>query len=235
MSTSPMQTQQVAHTATAYQLPRVNLLPPEVREAREFKRSQGLLAGALAGVVVLLGAGYGLSVWDANRAADDLAAEQVTTAQLNTEKGKYSRVTEVMNQAAAVSSARQSSMATDVLWAQQIDQIVTEMPADMSFAKLTMTFDTMVSPSSDPLADPSSVGTITVDAIGKNHTTAAAWLEAEKAHPGYVDAYLTGSIYADESGTAVTRYTTTMRFTPDIFSGRYQPGGSKNVQLGKGD
>lgn len=235
MSTSLNKTEVAAPAVTEYRIPRVNLLPPEIREAREFKKTQGVLAGALVGVIALIGVGFGLSVWDLNRAENDLAAEQATTAQLNTEKAKYARVTEVKNEADAVNTARQTSMTQDVLWTQQVDQIVTEMPADMTFAKLTMTFDATGGSVdlNNPLANPSGVGTITVDALGKNHTTAAAWLEAEAAHPGYVTPYLTSSEYTDENGNILTKYTTTMRFTPDVFSGRYQPGGSKSVQTGK--
>ena len=218
--------------AAAYQVPKVNLLPPEIEEARKFRSTRLVLGGAVLGVVGLLAGGYLWATLDAANAADELAAEQATTQQLNGEKGKYARVPEVLAEVDAVRQARQASMTQDVLWAPQLDQIVTEMPADMTFKSLTMAFDTSDS-MTDPLQDPEAVGSIVIEAIGTNHTTAAAWLEAAAKHPGYVNPYLSTSSYAEEGGQVKTVFTSNTRFTPEVYSGRYEPNGSKTAETGK--
>ena len=231
-------TQQLAPvTAAPYQIPRVNLLPPEIGQAAAFKRTQLGSGLALGAVVLLLGAGFGLAVMDANRAADELATEQATTQQLTTEKGKYARVTEVHNEVEAVRGARQIAMTTDVLWSRQLDQIVTELPADMALKSLTVAFDADggTAAATNPLNDPNTVGAISIEAYGPNHITTAAWLEAAAKHPGFANPYYSSSTYTDENGLVRTLASSNVRFTPEIYSGRYEPGGSKTVEAGKGN
>lgn len=221
-----------------YVMPRVNLLPPEIGEAEAFKRTRLILAGAVVGVVALLGVGYGLASWDAARAADELAAEQATTQRLTTEKGKYAQVTEVKNKTDAVRKARTTAMATDVLWAQQVDQIVGEMPADMTFTSMSIAFDpasASASAATNPLANPTVLGTISVEALGNNHDTAVAWVEAEGQHKGFTDVHLSASTVADLNGQVKTSFSTTMRFTPQLLSGRYEANGTKTLETGKVD
>lgn len=220
-------------TQAPYQIPRVNLLPPEIEAERSFRTTRIALGGAVLGVVGLLAGGYLWATLDANNAADDLAAEQATTQQLNDEKGKYARVPEVLSEVEAVRQARQASMTQDVLWAPQLDQIVTEMPADMSFKSMTIAFDADTTSVTNPLQNPDGVGSIAVESLGTNHTTAAAWLEAASKHPGYVNPFLSASTYTDEAGQVKTMFTTSTRFTPEIYSGRYEPNGSKTAETGK--
>lgn len=226
-------------TAVPYQIPRVNLLPPEIEEARQFRTTKFVLGGAVLGVVGLLAGGYLWAALDANKAADELAAEQATNTELQTEKKKYSAVTEIRQEVDAARDARARAMATDVLWAQQLDQIVTEAPADIRFTALTMRFDGADGGSStpDPLSDPAGVGTITVEAHAHpaTHVKTAEWLEAIEKHPGFVDPYYASTELDGTDSVLMSKYVSTVRFTPDIYSGRHLPGGSEAAENGKVD
>lgn len=230
-------TQQLAPVAPlAYRMPRVNLLPPEIGQAQTLKRTQVFAGVGVIAVVGLLAGGYLLTALDAGRASDQLRAEQATSAQLNTEKAKYAEVTAVKNEVEAVKQARQTAMSADVLWASQVDQIVSEMPADMTFKSMTIAFyddGKIPDAETNPLANPNAVGSIKVEAIGTNHSTAAAWLEAGARHPGFVNPYLTTSAYGLDDTKVKTLYTSELRFTPELYSGRYEPGGSANPETGK--
>ena len=217
----------------AYQIPRVNLLPPEIEAERNFRTTRVILGGAVLGVVGLLAGGYLWATLDANKAADELATEQATTQQLTTERGTYARVPEVLREVESVRQARQVVMNQDVLWAPQLDQVVTEMPGDMIFKSMSVAFDSGSGSSSNPLQNPDGVGSIAVEALGTNHTTAAAWLEAASQHPGFVDPMMNTSTYVDEAGLVKTQFSSTVRFTPEIYSGRYEPNGSKSAETGK--
>lgn len=224
-------------THTAYQIPRVNLLPPEIAAERTFRTTQVVCGATVLGVVGLLAGGYLLSVLGADRAADALAAEQTVSQELTTEKGRYVRVTEVRNEVDAVRGARQVAMRQDILWAPQLDQIVTEMPPDMTFRSLTLAVDETenAADATNPLADPNAIGSFQFEAVGTNHSTAAAWLESQATHPGFVDPYLTQSSYADDNGRVQTVFTSHLKFTPELYSGRFDPDGSQAVDAGKGD
>src|SRR3954453_326682 len=71
---------------------RVNLLPPEIEQARALKRTQAGLAVGLAGVVVAVGCVYALQVHDKLSAAVQLVATKVTTSTLQKEQEKYADV-----------------------------------------------------------------------------------------------------------------------------------------------
>ena len=82
-------------------LPRVNLLPPEIGEARRFRRVQGGLAGAVVASVAVVGllyAGASAGVSDASAERDQAATTQRTlqssAAQYRDVTATYTRATD---------------------------------------------------------------------------------------------------------------------------------------------
>src|SRR3954451_20788693 len=89
---------------------RVNLLPPEIGEARRLKKTQAALAGGLALVVVAMGAVYLVQVQDKQRAEDELAASKAETVRLQAEQAKYSDVPKTITAIDAAVDARSAAM-----------------------------------------------------------------------------------------------------------------------------
>ncbi|MFP5345621.1 MAG: hypothetical protein ACLGIA_01110, partial [Actinomycetes bacterium] len=75
---------ELQHGVVTYTLPRVNLLPPEIHEARKLRRTQLALTGCVAAVAAALGVGYVLATSSADAAQEQLLAEQAQTSVLQT-------------------------------------------------------------------------------------------------------------------------------------------------------
>jgi len=140
-------TQAVAHVqpATAVALPvptgfrvaRVNLLPPEIEDARRLRRTQGMLAGGLFAVVALLGAGYAYEVHDRHGAERELADVQAQSRQLQAEQAKYADVPKTVAAIDAAELARETAMADDVEWARTLTDFSLSLPPRVRFTSLS--------------------------------------------------------------------------------------------------
>src|SRR4051794_18388497 len=95
---------------------RVNLLPPEIGEARRLKRTQAALAGGLALVVIAMGGVYLTQVHDKQQAENELATSKAETVRLQAEQAKYADVPRTIAAIDAAVDARSTAMAQDVEW-----------------------------------------------------------------------------------------------------------------------
>src|SRR6476620_10022900 len=71
---------------------RVNLLPPEIEEARRLRRTQAGLAAGLGAVVLVIAGAYALQIHDKNQASEDLASTKAETVRLQAQQEKYADV-----------------------------------------------------------------------------------------------------------------------------------------------
>lgn len=223
------QLEQVAAPVTAPRLPRVNLLPPEIAAESAFKKTQFILAGAAAAVVLTLGAGFAISAMQASNAADDLAAQQKVASDLSKEEAQYARVPEVLGKIANVENAQATGMATDVAWYSQLDAINAKFPEGMTFESLKMTMnDGMTAAATaeatpNPLAEPGAIGTITIEALNTTYSGSADWLDMAGSQPGYVNQYYTmaDAAWDADSKTNLVKLSTTVEFTDEVLTHRF--------------
>lgn len=212
-----------------YRIPRVNLLPPEIHEARRLRRTQGLLAGGV--VVVLLGAGgvYLLSQQRADAAAQDLAVAQARTVALQAEQAQYAEVPRVLGEVERAELARQTAMSTDVLWYRYLNDLALTYPAQVWLENLTATVDApgtvggaavASGPGANPLATP-GVGTITFTGKALEHSDVASWLDVLGGTTGYADAYFSNSQKGESDGVEVVDFASSAVVTGDALSHRF--------------
>lgn len=208
--------------------PQVNLLPPEIREARGLKAVKRVLALVLVFVVALCAAGFVLAYLDKGTASDDLAEAQAETARLQTEQQQYAEVPRVLGQLDTTKAARQLGMSTEVLWADYYGALAAVLPADVSFDSLAITQATPIAaaaPPSTPLQAP-SIGQIAFTARSTTLPNTAQWVDALNSVPGFGDAWVssasitedgeTQTVYYNVSATVQVRDTAyALRFVPD--------------------
>ena len=122
---------------TGFRVARVNLLPPEIEDARRLRRTQGMLAGGLFAVVALLGAGYAYEVHDRHGAERELADVQAQSRQLQAEQAKYADVPKTVAAIDAAELARETAMADDVEWARTLTDFSLSLPPRVRFTSLS--------------------------------------------------------------------------------------------------
>jgi Tfp pilus assembly protein PilN len=206
-----------------FTLPRVNLLPPEVRSARRLRRTQQVLAVVTAAVLVGLGGAYALARHEEGTADREVAATRAKTAQLQAAQARYADVPKVYAEVDALKSARAAAMASDVLWFDYLDRLAGTDPAAVWFDDLHASlFDTDTTPS-DPLA-PTGVGVLTVKGTGSAHPDLADWLDALDGTSGLASAGFTKSERTDVGGQVVVGFESSATVTPDALSHRYDAG-----------
>jgi hypothetical protein len=161
-------------------VPRVNLLPPEILDARRFRRVQRVLAGALVGTVAAAGLAFAWSLHGVSVAQAELDASRARTAQLHTEEAEYADVPRVLARVDQAKKARAQALGNDVLWYRFFDDLAAATPATVSLGNVSVTLDASGAgavAAADPLT-PAGIGTVTFTGVGDRFPDVATWLES---------------------------------------------------------
>lgn len=207
-------------------LPRVNLLPPEIAEKRQFRRVQmglGSVVLASVGVVGLLfvSATHGVSA-----ANDDLAAATTKNAALHKEAATFNTDITIRAQAAAAQAQLATAMGDEVRYSQQLNDLALSIPSNVWIKTLafTQTPPTAVAGAA-ATAGPAPVGTFTVTGSGFSHDDVALWLESISGLKSYSNAYFSNSTEVLLGSKLTVNFTTSANLTDKALSGRYKAGG----------
>lgn len=209
-------------------VPRVNLLPQEILEARRFKGAQRLLAVAVLAVVALLAGATWYEQTQVAGAQDALAAEQQRTAELNAEQAKYAQVPRLLAQVTAARGAREQAMAGDVLWYRFLNDLATATPAGVSLESVAATLTPVVPGSASaatrvPLK-PAGIGDIAVEGSASSFDRVSDWLDNLGEVSGLDSSTLSNA--SREAGIAGSKtavsFSTGVTMTGDALSHRYE-------------
>ena len=217
MSVITSQTEQLVGSGLTA-LPRVNLMPLEIAEARRFRRIQmGLGAGVLGavGVVALLFVAASNSVTSAN---EELTAAQAENGRLQAESAKYADVTAVYAQAAAAQAMLTEAMGQEVRYSRFLSDLSLTVPENVWIKNLT--FSQAAATPAVGSTEP-GVGTVTVSGVGFSHEDVAVWLESLAGQTGYANPYFSGSTEALIGSRKVVNFQSTATLTNDALSGAY--------------
>lgn len=219
-------------------LPRVDLLPPEIREAARFRRLQRSLALAVAGAVGVVGLVY----LGATGAVDDAqgrvdAATSVQTG-LQAEVASYRDVQARHAQAAAAREMLVRAMGPEVRFSGLLDDLALSVPDGvwLTSAAFTQTpaggaaAGSAVAGGAAAAAGSTStatgIGTITMSGYALAYEGVARWLDAAAAQRAYAAPYLQTSQEEKVNDKQVINWSTTIVLTSDALSGRYSRTGS---------
>jgi Tfp pilus assembly protein PilN len=215
---------------TGVRLPRVNLLPPEIAEAKKLRKVQMGLGAAGFGAVALVGLlymGASHSVSSAQQALDTAQSRQTS---LNGQIGKYGDVTGTIAKAQAAQVQLTNAMGDEVRFSKLLTDLSLSVPSTvwlkgLSFAGPAPTGAAPTSPSSN------AIGTLTVSGAGFTHDDVALWLEAVAGIGGtgkntYANPYFTNSTEVLVGPRVTVNFSSTADVTPNALSRRYLTPGS---------
>ncbi|MBF0672653.1 MAG: hypothetical protein IR160_08715 [Salinibacterium sp.] len=184
--------------------PRIDFLPPEIREKKQFRRR----IRALIMLVVVVAAGcvvayVGVSTL-ALSAQVALAAEQDRTRELIQAQNQYSEARMVESRVAAIRDARLVASANAVRWADYIAELQATMPEGGVVTGVTVdsfSATEAVAVEADPLYAVPTVGVL-IDATLPSLAAIADWVDALEQVSGVV-AYTPGSATLSEGGYTI--------------------------------
>jgi Tfp pilus assembly protein PilN len=214
-----MSTQTTTRLAT---LPRVNLLPPEIEQARQFRRVQFGLGAAVLASVVVAGALFVAANAEVGKAQDDLDANKAKATQLQSNVDEYAEVPLVFGKVEAARTQLGQAMGQEVRWSYFLNDLSLKIPRHVWLDSMTVTSNTAVAaPTVDQYAAV-GVASIAFEGHGYAHNDVAAWLNSLARQKGFTQPYFTDST-VDPLGTNdhAVKFSSTVTVTDDALSNRY--------------
>jgi Tfp pilus assembly protein PilN len=212
---------------TNSQLPRVNLLPPEIAEQARLRKVQvglGACVVAAIGVVGLLFVSASQSQSAAQASVDQAQSQN---AQLQAQTAKYRNVTTVYDAAAAAQGELVSAMGQEVRYSQLMHDLSLSVPSTVWLKSLSYNqtppgsaASTTRTPGTAALTS-AAVGTVAFQGVGFDHDDLALWLESVASLKSYANTYFSNSAEALLGTRKVVNFSTTADLTPAALSGRY--------------
>ncbi len=207
-------------------LPRVNLLPPEIEEARRFRKVQGGLAAGVLGAVGVVGALLLLSIMQANAAQDDLDAATARNQTLQAKANTFAEVPLVYAQVEAAESQLGLAMGQEVRWSYFLNDLSLRTPnkvwlTTMTVAQTTAPATAVAAPTVAPTVMTPGIGTVTFDGKGYAHNDVAAWLDALAKQKGLTQPYFTNSTLEKIGSRSAVSFTSQATITEEALSGRF--------------
>ena len=220
-----MSTQTLTRTAS---LPRVNLLPPEIGQARRLRKLQvGLGVGVLAsmGVVAAL---YVAAAGDVTTAQTGLESTQSQGVALQAETVKYADIPAAIAKVDAAVAQRSQAMGQEVRWSYVLNDLSLRVPSKVWLTNMTAAETVDAPVTSLPGAYPETgVGTVSFTGSAYGHNDVATWLQVLAAEKGFSQAYFSSSIedanLEGPSGDPSVKFTSQVTVTADALSHRYDP------------
>lgn len=204
-------------------VPRVNLLPSEIIEGRSFRRLQRVLAGVVAGVVVLGAAGFLFARHEVSTAQAELDQAAARTTQLQQQQAQFAEVPKVLAQLDAAAADREKAMATDVLWYRFLDELAVATPSNvwLGGVSLNIAAGSADSTAQDALTT-SGVGSVTVTGTATKYPAVADWLtKVTSVHGMSLSRLQSAALNEGNDSVNKISFSASVNVTTDAFSHRY--------------
>ncbi len=221
--TAPGRTETVTSSRVDWApVPKVNLLPAEIVQARRLASLKRVLAGGVVAVALLCVGGTLWAQAGASAAQDDLDAVQARAGTLRAEQARYAAVPKLLNLIQSAGAARERAMSQDVLWYGLLSDLSVTTPAGVTLNGLQVSLDKPAA-ATDPLV-PTGIGTVTFTGTAQRFPDVAAWLDAVGRMRGLDGSTLHSATREDPTGgktSAAVNFTTTITVTSKALTHRY--------------
>ncbi len=219
---------------SAAAFPRVNLMPEiVVAEARAHRAKMLLVVGTVASVVIVGGLYY-LAAGTVAESQDRLDAAQATSAQLATDKAKYSDVPKVEAQVAAVVAQQYTALGGEVRWSFLLNNLALTLPAGTSLTSLNGTVSEGPQGAGAATGTPAGgnqvtgvngnpgIGTLTYQGEAVGYAQVANFLDSQAKQKTLVDPYLSSvAAPTDTTTSPAMTFAATATVTAQALSHRY--------------
>lgn len=202
-------------------VPRVDLLPGEIRDAAKGAKQRFLFTlGVVVTLVVVVAVSVLMSL-RADQAERELIAEQDQTTLLLGQQAQYAEVRSIASMVDTIALAQQAAGLTEIQWTQFIATVESTLPGDVRIVEFSITSATplrSIAVSGDPLIRP-RVATVVFTASSIDLPNVRQWLDALTAVPGFTDATPgTVQLNGDRYDTTIT-----MGVDAEAWSNRFAP------------
>lgn len=202
----------------AVEMPRVNLMPPEILVKRQVTSATWIASAVVAASVVAVGAAYVLSSMQLESAKAEFQRVDAQSVVLRTEIAKLAYVPLRIARLEGVQNAKATAMRQDVLWHKFFGDISLSFPKDVWLKSMKFQLG---GASPDPLA-PSSIGTVQVQGSSNGFPDVALWLEHLNNTSAFQHTlYSTMEKTADKSKKTTVNFSSTAVIVPEALSHRY--------------
>jgi Tfp pilus assembly protein PilN len=212
------------------QLPRVNLLPPEILEGRRFRQVQYGLGGALLVALAIVALLYSMAAGSQGRAQQKVDKAKATNVSLQRDLSRYDSVKAVYTQVATREGMLTQAAGSEVQWSQYLNDLSLSVPDNVWITAFTATQTppaAAAKPAAGAAAADPGIGTVTFTGTAFAHDDVATWLESLAKVKGYTNSYVTTSTKSLIGSREVVNYTSSVTVTKEAYSGRYaKPAGN---------
>jgi Tfp pilus assembly protein PilN len=183
------------------ELPRVNLLPPEIFEKRQLQRAQAGLGVVVIAALVGVGYVYVSGGSAVTGAKSRLAASQATQTTLQSDLNKLSYVTAEAAQAQAAQNMLTQATASTIPFSTYLADLSLLTPKNVWFTAVTLTSSVGAGTIPDPTAAPATVGTMTFSGQALAHNDVATWLDSAAKEVGFANPHANSATESVIPGT----------------------------------
>ncbi|TFD66911.1 hypothetical protein [Cryobacterium ruanii] len=181
--------------------PRADLLPPELKAARQGRLLRRVMSIVAASIVLVVITAVATVSLEAASAQSSLAAANAVTGNLLMESAKYSEVRNVQDQIDVTTAARQLAATTEIDWRTYMVAVRASLPTDVTIQSISIGSGSPwqeYEQSSVPLYNP-RVASLTLSLTSPTLPAIPMWLTNMRTLPGYADAH-PGSVTRTETG-----------------------------------
>lgn len=204
---------------------RANLLPDEITDARRARRMARMVAVGLVALLVLLAAGYAVTMWQTTGAKDSLATVQRKSAALQSQQHKFGPLVTAQSQAASIKAELTKLMAGDLQWRDLLAVLrkgagggvrITSVTGTTTFGGGGVPADTGGTAIFNQTGK-QQVGTLTIAGTAPDKNAVAAYIDTLTKIPG-----LTAAFPASVTGlSGKVIFAASVIITSDALGGRY--------------
>lgn len=229
---------QLVAAPPAFEVARVNLLPPEIEEEAKFRSLRLVLAAVVAGAVVIV---ILLTVWAGSgiaSAQDAVAQQQAKQVVLQKQLATLSNVPATFAKVASAQNSVSSALGAEVLWSTYLADLSLTIPDGVAMQTVTVTQTlppassvgvTAAGNTAPTVAGPVGTGgiaTITFSGQAIDHGHVADFLDSLAKTINYADPYFSvaSSVMDSRSNQVLDQFTATVTVTPKAYSNRYTTG-----------
>jgi Tfp pilus assembly protein PilN len=198
----------------------VNLLPPEILKGQQTRKLTVLvIAGGLV-LWALIFLFYLLQAGSLGGVEDEIAAEQASNAQIQSEIDGLQHFEDLQVRAQAKQAQLAGAYAGEVSFSQMLMDVSRVIPAEAYLQTLAIQVNTVGGTTDTSASAPATgfVGTIQAGGQGLGVDSLSSWLTTLEQVKGWVNPWM-GSITREE-GTQVFTFTSQIDLTPSVLTRR---------------
>ncbi len=203
----------------------VNLLPPELRARQRTKQLTTLIVGAGAVVIVLLLGFWFLQSQKLAGVNEDIAAQNLTNSELQSQIGELQEFQALQEQAAAQQALLTTAFSGEVSFSQMLMDLSRTIPSDAYLDSFNAILAAPVVEGAVPTTPTTFVGSFTAGGASDGLESLASWLTRLESVKGWVNPWFSS---ATETGpnTGLYTFSSGVDLSEDSLTARGREGGS---------